>query len=129
MAKLGVNIDHVATVRQDRRTYEPDPVWAANLRWLAGYRHPWFAVPDLEERPPGKSRDPRLKYGGLTPIRAEHRPAYGRIDQFCDRGRRGVSQGRSIPSAVAAPSGRRAGRGRRVVGGGGQRDEICPGRL
>ena len=29
MAKLGVNIDHVATVRQARRTYEPDPVWAA----------------------------------------------------------------------------------------------------
>ena len=27
--QLGVNIDHVATVRQARRTYEPDPVWAA----------------------------------------------------------------------------------------------------
>jgi pyridoxine 5-phosphate synthase len=26
---LGVNIDHVATVRQARRTFEPDPVWAA----------------------------------------------------------------------------------------------------
>ena len=24
---------------------EPDPVWAANLRWLAGYRHPRFADP------------------------------------------------------------------------------------
>ena len=29
MALLGVNIDHVATVRQARRTDEPDPVWAA----------------------------------------------------------------------------------------------------
>ena len=29
MPRLGVNIDHVATVRQARRTYEPDPVWAA----------------------------------------------------------------------------------------------------
>jgi len=29
MIELGVNIDHVATVRQARRTYEPDPVWAA----------------------------------------------------------------------------------------------------
>lgn len=29
MAKLGVNIDHVATVRQARRTYEPDPVGTA----------------------------------------------------------------------------------------------------
>jgi pyridoxine 5-phosphate synthase len=27
--RLGVNIDHVATLRQARRTYEPDPVWAA----------------------------------------------------------------------------------------------------
>ena len=29
MIELGVNIDHVATVRQARRTHEPDPVWAA----------------------------------------------------------------------------------------------------
>ena len=29
MPRLGVNIDHVATLRQARRTYEPDPVWAA----------------------------------------------------------------------------------------------------
>ncbi len=36
MAKLGVNIDHVATVRQARRTYEPDPVWAAVLAELGG---------------------------------------------------------------------------------------------
>ncbi len=36
MAKLGVNIDHVATVRQARKTYEPDPVWAAALAELAG---------------------------------------------------------------------------------------------
>lgn len=36
MAHLGVNIDHVATVRQARRTYEPDPVWAAALAELGG---------------------------------------------------------------------------------------------
>ena len=36
MAKLGVNIDHVATVRQARRTNEPDPVWAATLAELGG---------------------------------------------------------------------------------------------
>ena len=29
MVELGVNIDHVATIRQARRTYEPDPVQAA----------------------------------------------------------------------------------------------------
>ena len=28
---------------------EPDAVWADNLRWLAGYRHPRFADPGLEE--------------------------------------------------------------------------------
>jgi hypothetical protein len=27
---------------------EPDPVWVANLRWLAGYRHPRFGDEDLE---------------------------------------------------------------------------------
>ena len=36
MAALGVNIDHVATVRQARRTVEPDPVWAAALAELGG---------------------------------------------------------------------------------------------
>ena len=36
MAKLGVNIDHVATVRQARGTVEPDPVAAAVLAELAG---------------------------------------------------------------------------------------------
>jgi pyridoxine 5-phosphate synthase len=36
MARLGVNIDHVATVRQARRTYEPDPVWAAVEAQLGG---------------------------------------------------------------------------------------------
>jgi len=36
MAQLGVNIDHVATVRQARRTYEPDPIWAAALAELGG---------------------------------------------------------------------------------------------
>lgn len=36
MALLGVNIDHVATLRQARRTYEPDPVTAAALAELGG---------------------------------------------------------------------------------------------
>ena len=36
MAELGVNIDHVATIRQARRTIEPDPVWAASLAELGG---------------------------------------------------------------------------------------------
>jgi len=36
MAGLGVNIDHVATIRQARRTVEPDPVWAAVEAELGG---------------------------------------------------------------------------------------------
>ncbi len=36
MLRLGVNIDHVATVRQARRTDEPDPVWAAAEAELGG---------------------------------------------------------------------------------------------
>ena len=36
MIELGVNIDHVATLRQARRTYEPDPIWAAVEAHLGG---------------------------------------------------------------------------------------------
>ena len=33
---LGVNVDHVATVREARKTFEPDPVVAATLALLGG---------------------------------------------------------------------------------------------
>lgn len=33
---LGVNVDHVATVREARQTFEPDPVMAATLAILGG---------------------------------------------------------------------------------------------
>lgn len=36
MIRLGVNIDHVATIRQARGGREPDPVWAAALAELGG---------------------------------------------------------------------------------------------
>ncbi|UCV30241.1 pyridoxine 5'-phosphate synthase [Ferribacterium limneticum] len=36
MIELGVNIDHIATIRQARRTYEPDPVWGAVEAHLGG---------------------------------------------------------------------------------------------
>lgn len=36
MLRLGVNIDHVATIRQARRGREPDPVWAAVQAQLGG---------------------------------------------------------------------------------------------
>ena len=36
MTELGVNIDHVATVREARKTNAPDPAWAATLAELGG---------------------------------------------------------------------------------------------
>lgn len=36
MLELGVNIDHIATVREARKTSEPDPVWAAAMAELGG---------------------------------------------------------------------------------------------
>jgi pyridoxine 5-phosphate synthase len=36
MSRLGVNIDHVATLRQARGGREPDPIWAAVLAELGG---------------------------------------------------------------------------------------------
>lgn len=36
MIRLGVNIDHVATLRQARRGCEPDPIWAAVEAQLGG---------------------------------------------------------------------------------------------
>jgi len=36
MSLLGVNVDHVATIREARKTYEPDPVWAAAEAEIGG---------------------------------------------------------------------------------------------
>ena len=36
MAKLGVNVDHIATLRQARGGHEPDPIMAATLVELSG---------------------------------------------------------------------------------------------
>lgn len=36
MIRLGVNIDHVATLREARKTIEPDPIYAAVLAELGG---------------------------------------------------------------------------------------------
>ncbi|MCO6453844.1 MAG: pyridoxine 5'-phosphate synthase [Pirellulaceae bacterium] len=36
MPELGVNIDHIATIREARKTWEPDPVWAASAAELGG---------------------------------------------------------------------------------------------
>lgn len=58
MTRLGVNIDHVATIRQARRTYEPDPVWAAVLAELGGADS--ITVHLREDRRHMQDRDVRL---------------------------------------------------------------------
>jgi pyridoxine 5-phosphate synthase len=55
---LGVNIDHVATVRQARRTDEPDPVWAAVEAELGGADGVTFHL--REDRRHVNDRDARL---------------------------------------------------------------------
>ena len=58
MPELGVNIDHVATVRQARKTYEPDPVWAAAMAELGGADGITFHL--REDRRHIQDRDVRL---------------------------------------------------------------------
>ncbi|MBI1825346.1 MAG: pyridoxine 5'-phosphate synthase [Planctomycetes bacterium] len=58
MALLGVNIDHVATVRQARRTDEPDPVWTAAEAELGGADGITFHL--REDRRHIQDRDARL---------------------------------------------------------------------
>src|SRR5258708_6991302 len=58
MIRLGVNIDHVATVRQARRAAEPDPVAAAVLALLGGAHGIPFHL--REDRRHIQARDVRL---------------------------------------------------------------------
>ena len=58
MPTLGVNIDHVATIRQARRTIEPDPIAAAVLAELAGAEG--ITVHLREDRRHMQDRDVRL---------------------------------------------------------------------
>ncbi|NJK28177.1 MAG: pyridoxine 5'-phosphate synthase [Coleofasciculaceae cyanobacterium SM2_3_26] len=58
MPTLGVNIDHVATIRQARRTVEPDPVAAAVLAELGGANG--ITVHLREDRRHIQERDVRL---------------------------------------------------------------------
>lgn len=58
MAELGVNIDHVATVRQARGGDEPDPIWAAVQAELGGADGITFHL--REDRRHISDRDARL---------------------------------------------------------------------
>jgi len=70
MAILGVNIDHVATVREARKTNEPDPVWAATLAELGGADA--ITIHLREDRRHIQERDLRvLKESVVVPINLE----------------------------------------------------------
>jgi pyridoxine 5-phosphate synthase len=58
LSTLGVNIDHVATIRQARRAVEPDPVAAAVLAELAGAQG--ITVHLREDRRHIQDRDVRI---------------------------------------------------------------------
>lgn len=64
MIRLGVNVDHVATVREARRTYEPDPVFAAYLAELAGADQ--ITVHLREDRRHIKERDLKILRQTIT---------------------------------------------------------------
>ncbi len=55
MIHLGVNIDHIATLRQVRRGVEPDPIWAAAVCELAGAHN--ITIHLREDRRHIQSRD------------------------------------------------------------------------
>ena len=58
MARLNVNVDHVATIREARRTVEPDPVFASLLAELGGAEG--IVVHLREDRRHIKERDLRI---------------------------------------------------------------------
>jgi pyridoxine 5-phosphate synthase len=58
MVRLGVNVDHVATVRQARKTIEPDPVSAAVVVEMAGADQ--ITIHLREDRRHIQNRDARL---------------------------------------------------------------------
>ena len=62
MIRLGVNIDHVATLRQARRALEPDPVAAALLALLGGADG--ITIHLREDRRHIQDRDVRLLAAG-----------------------------------------------------------------
>ncbi|MBI4720349.1 MAG: pyridoxine 5'-phosphate synthase [Chitinivibrionia bacterium] len=58
MVRLGVNVDHIATIREARKTYEPDPVSAAAAAETAGADQ--ITIHLREDRRHIQNRDARL---------------------------------------------------------------------
>src|SRR5262245_38195286 len=83
MIRLGVNIDHVATVRQARRANEPDPVAAAVLAVLGGADGPTVQLP--EGRRHIQDRDLRLlRQTVLARVNMEMAAIASMVDIACD---------------------------------------------
>ena len=78
MARLGVNIDHVATLRQARGGHEPDPIAAAVLADLGGADG--LVVHLREDRRHIQERDLTLP-PGYCPFRFESGNGCGRRDR------------------------------------------------
>jgi len=83
MIRLGVNIDHVATVRQARRALEPDPVAAALLAILGGADG--ITVHLREDRRHIQDRDVRVLRQVVTErLNLELAAVDGIVDIACD---------------------------------------------
>jgi pyridoxine 5-phosphate synthase len=83
MIRLGVNIDHVATVRQARRAVEPDPVAAAVLALLGGADG--ITVHLREDRRHIQDRDVRQLRAVVTNrLNLEMAPVDAIVDIACD---------------------------------------------
>jgi pyridoxine 5-phosphate synthase len=82
MIRLGVNIDHVATVRQARRAAEPDPVAAAVLAQLGGADG--ITIHLREDRRHIQDRDLRLLRPVVTRLNLELAAVDAIADIACD---------------------------------------------
>jgi pyridoxine 5-phosphate synthase len=83
MTILGVNIDHVATVREARKTNEPDPVWAATLAELGGADA--ITIHLREDRRHIQERDLRILMESVAvPINLELACATDVLDIACE---------------------------------------------
>jgi pyridoxine 5-phosphate synthase len=80
--RLGVNIDHVATVRQARRAEEPDPVAAAVLALLGGADG--ITVHLREDRRHIQDRDVRLLRPVVPRLNLEMAAVAAIVDIACD---------------------------------------------
>jgi len=83
MIRLGVNIDHVATIREARKTVEPEPVYAALIAEEAGADS--IVVHLREDRRHIQERDVRIIKEVLKiPLNLEMAATDEMVDKACD---------------------------------------------